>query len=468
MMTQLPRVTGAASIAAAIAARDTTATAVTTAALARIRVSQASLNAFTRVTETRALAEASAIDAACAAGRDVGPLAGVPYAVKNLFDLEGEVTVAGSKILRTAPAASADATAVGRLRAAGAVCLGALNMGEFAYDFVTENVHDGATRNPRDLTRSAGGSSGGSGAAVAAGLVAFALGTDTNGSIRVPASFCGVWGLKPTFGRLSRAGAFPFVASLDHIGPLAASVEDLALAYDAMQGPDSSDPACAMVEPERAAPHLERGASGVRVAVLGGYFAEGGDPAVHAAVKRVATALDASRRVELPSAAEARAAAFVITAAEGGRLHVNRLRERASDFDPATRDRLFAGAMLPAAWYLYAQRFRAWWRTRVLPVFEQADVLIAPATPVPATAIGQERMTIAGRELLVRPNLGLFTQPISFIGLPVVAAPVQGAAAHLPVAVQLIGRPWAEATLLRVARHLETTGVCAAPIASLP
>jgi AtzE family amidohydrolase len=467
MTTKTSDLAGAAAIAAAVNGRATPATAVTAAALARIRASAASLNAFTRVTEARAWAEASAVDATIAAGRDAGPLAGVPYAVKNLYDLEGEVTVAGSKILRGAPAATADATVVARLRAAGAVCLGALNMGEFAYDFVTENVHDGATRNPRDLARSAGGSSGGSGAAVAAGLVSFTLGTDTNGSIRVPASFCGVWGLKPTFGRLSRAGTFPFVASLDHVGPLAGSVRDLALAYDAMQGPDDRDPACAMRDQSPAMPDLEQGVNGVRVAVLDGYFAGGGDPSVHAAVDRVAAALGAERRVELPAVAEARAAAFVMTSTEGGRLHLDRLRDRAHDFDPATRDRLFAGAMLPAAWYLQAQRFRAWWRTSVLPVFEDADVLLAPATPVPATTIGQEWMTIGGRELLVRPNLGLFTQPISFIGLPVIAAPIQRASGSLPVAVQLIGRPWNEAVLLRVARHLETMGVCAAPIATV-
>src|SRR4029077_16029610 len=169
-------------------------------------------------------------------------LAGAPFAVKNLFDVEGLTTRAGSKINRDRPPAKADATVIARLEAAGGVLIGALNMGEFAYDFTGRNVHDGPSRNPHDLEHMTGGSSGGSAAAVAGGLVPVALGSDTNGSLRVPSSFCGLFGLKPTYGRLSRAGTFPFVASLDHVGPLARSTRDLALAYDVMQGYDPADP----------------------------------------------------------------------------------------------------------------------------------------------------------------------------------------------------------------------------------
>jgi aspartyl-tRNA(Asn)/glutamyl-tRNA(Gln) amidotransferase subunit A len=270
--------------------------------------------------------------------------------------------------------------------------------------------------------------------------------------------------LKSTYGRLSRAGTFPFVASLDHIGPFARSVADLASAYDALQGPDALDPVCTTRPSEHATPGLDSGVHGLRVAVLGGFFAAGGDPCAHAAVERVAAALDATRRVEWPAVESARAAAFVKTASEGGRVHLDRLRTRAADFDPSTRDRFLAGAMLPAAWYLHAQKFRAWWRDQIRAVFRDVDVLLAPATPVPATHIGQERMTIGGREVFVKANLGLFTQPVSFIGLPVVAAPIPSAAGPLPLAVQIIGAPWAEASLLRVARHLEQAGVCAAPV----
>ncbi|MDU6835101.1 MAG: amidase family protein, partial [Bradyrhizobium sp.] len=226
----------ASAIAAAVATRKLSAKEATEAALSRIAARDGVLNAFTDVTAERARAKAAEIDAAIAAGKSVGPLAGVPFAVKNLFDVEGLPTRAGSKINRDRAPAARDATLIARMEAAGAVLVGALNMGEYAYDFTGENVHDGPSRNPHDPTRMSGGSSGGSGSAVGGGLVPIALGSDTNGSIRVPSSFCGIFGLKPTYGRLSRARSFPFVMSLDHLGPFARSVEDLALAYDAMQG----------------------------------------------------------------------------------------------------------------------------------------------------------------------------------------------------------------------------------------
>ncbi len=456
----------ALEIAAAVHSRRLSARDVTERVLQRIRRRNPAINAFTAVTESRARAEADAVDAVVAAGGDPGPLAGAPYSVKNLFDLAGEVTVAGSKINRDLPPASRDATSVARLKAAGAICVGAVNMGEYAYDFTTENAHDGPTRNPHDLARSAGGSSGGSGACVAAGLVPFSLGTDTNGSIRVPSSFCGLWGLKPTYSRLSRAGGFLFVESLDTIGPLARSVADLAAIYDTLQGPDPRDPVCTPRPAEFTRDLLDQGLDGLRIGVLDGYFERGGVPAVHDAVQSVATALRATQRIELPVPELARAAAFLITASEAGNLHLSRLRQRAADFDPGGRDRFLAGALTPSGWYLQAQRFRAWWRERMRDLFSQIDVLIAPATPLAAPMLGQQTMTFNGRELPLRPNIGVFTQPITLIGLPVVAAPIPAAAGGLPVAVQLIAAPWREAVLLRVARALEKSGVCSAPIAA--
>ena len=458
----------ALELAAAVRSRRLTARAITEAALSRISSTHSRLNAFTAVTAERARREANAVDDAIEGGRDPGPLAGVPYGVKNLFDLAGVVTVAGSKINRDHPPATEDATAVDRLRRAGAVCIGALNMGEYAYDFVTENIHDGTTHNPRDLTRSAGGSSGGCGAAVAAGLVPFSLGTDTNGSIRVPSSFCGIWGLKPTYGRLSRAGTYPFVGSLDHIGPFANSVGDLAAVYDALQGPDPRDPACSSRSPDPASASLDEPLVSLRIGIATGYFEKHCPPQARSAVAAVASALGSFRRIDISDAActRARTAAFLITMAEGGQLHLPDLQKRAGDFDPPIRDRLLAGTLLPAAWYLQAQRYRTWWRDHLREVFRDVDVLLAPSTPVPATAIGQTTMTLEGLEMAVRPNLGIYTQPISFVGLPVVAAPVHSAG-PMPIGVQLIGAPWTEAMLLRVARQLENLGVCSAPVANL-
>jgi 1-carboxybiuret hydrolase len=453
----------AATLAADIRAGRRTAAEVLEAHLADIATRDRRFNAFTEITLDRARAEAAAVDAAVTAGQDPGPLAGVPVAVKNLFDLEGVVTLAGAKIERDSPPATADAFLVQRLRAAGAVVLGALNMDEYAYGFTTENAHFGPCHNPHDLTRIAGGSSGGSAAAVAGGLVPITLGSDTNGSIRVPASLCGIWGLKPTYGRLSRRGAFLFVGALDHLGPFARDVADLALAYNALQGDDPQDHAQQWrgLDPVS----LEGGAEGLRVGILDDHFARNGHAEAFAAVAVVADALGATRRVTLPDAAIGRAAAFLITMAEGGNLHLPNLRARPDDFDPGTRDRFLAGALLPATWVQQAQRVRAAYRARALALFEEVDILVAPATPYVAPLIGQEMIEVDGQPIPVRPNLGVYTQPISCIGLPVIAAPVVGAPTpgNLPIGVQLIAAPWAEGKLFRLAAHLERIGACAAP-----
>jgi aspartyl-tRNA(Asn)/glutamyl-tRNA(Gln) amidotransferase subunit A len=434
-------------------------------ALERIKSRNGALGAFTDVTATRALAKADAIDASQARGERLGPLAGAPFAVKNLFDVEGLPTRAGSKINRDRPPAKADATIIRRLEAAGAVLIGALNMGEYAYDFTGENAHDGPSRNPHDPERMTGGSSGGSAAALAGGLVPIALGSDTNGSIRVPSSLCGVFGLKPTYGRLSRVGVFPFVASLDHVGPLARSAADLALAYDAMLGRDEADPAQADMPAVPVSPALEQGANGLRIARLGGYFDGSADPGAIAAVDTLARALNAERTVELAHADAARSAAYLISMVEGAALHLDRLRTRRQDFDPDVGDRLIAGAMLPGVWAAQAQKFRRRFRDEALRLFREVDILLAPATPCRAPKLGQKTFVLRGREMLVRPNLGLLTQPISFIGLPVVAAPVWTPGERLPIGVQIIAAPWREDLALRVAAALECEGVVRAPVA---
>ena len=451
----------AAAIAQAVKNKALSALEATDAVLARIAARDKVLNAFTDVTAERARAKARALDADIAAGKPVGPLAGVPFAVKNLFDVQGLTTRAGSKINRDHAPASRDATLIERMEAAGAVLVGALNMGEYAYDFTGENIHDGNSCNPHDTSRMTGGSSGGSGGAVGGRLVPIALGSDTNGSIRVPASFCGVFGLKPTYGRLSRARSFPFVASLDHLGPLARSVEDLALGYDAMQGADADDAGCATRAVEPVSALLSQGIAGLRVAIAGGHFQQHLFPEAIEAVCRVAKALNATDVVDVPEAARARAAAYVITTTEGASLHLDRLRSRAGDFDPAVRDRLIAGAMVPAPLVDRAQKFRRWYRARVLELFRDVDVLIAPATPCVAPKIGQVNFVLDGVELPVRANIGIHTQPISFIGLPVVAVPVP--LAPMPIGVQLIAAPWREDLALRVAHALQQMGVAAAP-----
>jgi aspartyl-tRNA(Asn)/glutamyl-tRNA(Gln) amidotransferase subunit A len=455
--------------------RDATAIAdevrrqrISAVAVAKIALDQAvtadiRLNAFSALFRDAAFAAAAEIDRKIAQGIDPGPLAGVPIAVKNLFDIAGVTTLAGSKILADVPPAERDATVVARLKQAGAVVIGATHMDEFAYGFTTQNAHYGDTHNPHDLARSAGGSSGGSAAAVAARLVPIALGSDTNGSMRVPAAFCGIFGLKPTLRRLSRAGAFPFVHELDHVGPFARSVRDLALAYDLMQGPDETDSFCLQRPVEPAWPSLDQPVAGLRAAMLGGWFLEGAEPGVLASVARVAGALGTMREVTLTGVAEARAAAFCLTAGSGAALHLDALRTRPQDFDPATRDRFFAGALLPASIIDRVRRVRLAFRDELKAVFEDFDVLIAPATPCAAPRLDQTTLALGGRDLPLRPNIGIYTQPISFIGLPVVTVPVEGPEG-LPIGIQIIAPAWREDVALRVAAQLERDGVVSAPV----
>lgn len=451
----------AAEIAQAVSKGEVTASDIVRHTLTRIAQHDPPLKAFTHVIADRALAKATALDAAIKAGKPAGPLAGVPFAAKNLFDVTGLPTLAGSKINADDPPAIRDAELVERLERSGAVLVGTTNMSEYAYDFTGDNVHYGTSRNPHDLDRVSGGSSGGSGSAVAGGLVPLALGSDTSGSIRVPSSLCGIVGLKPTYGRLSRAGAFPLAASFDHVGPMARTSRDLALAYDAMQGPDPNDPVCAKRAAQLVTPQLDRGIAGLRIAVAGGYFSKGLFAEARTAVQRVADALDARDVFDQPETDRARAAAFVITAGEAAELHLERVRRRARDFDPAIRDRLLAAAMMPVPFITKAQKFRHWYRDRVLERFRDVDAIIAPATPCVAPNIGEEILVLDGNAISVRRNLGIYTQPISFIGLPVVVVPIP--LSPMPIGVQIVTAPWNEAIALRIAHHLEQIGVAHAP-----
>lgn len=444
----------AISIATAIRERQVSAVEITQATLERIKARDSKLNCFTAVTADLALRDARELDKDIAAGKNPGLLAGVPFAVKNLFDIAGLTTLAGAKINAENPPATQDATAVARLKAAGAILVGALNMDEYAYGFVTENSHYGATKNPHDLSRVTGGSSGGSAAAVAAGLVPITLGSDTNGSIRVPAALCGVYGLKPTYGRLSRAGVALFSSSFDHIGPFARSVRDIAAVFDVLQGSDNKDPVCTKRQPVNTLQAiLQQNIDGIRIAIAGDYFTQKAEPEALEAVQKVADALGVTEYVTIPEAHRARAAAFVITAAEGANLHLDKLRSRPQDFDPATRDRFLAGALIPSNWYIQAQRFRRWYRDKVREIFQNVDIILAPTTPISAPLIGQQTMVLDSEEILVRPHLGLFTQPLSFIGLPVLSIPIKRPNA-LPLGVQLIAAPYNEAIILQVAAKI--------------
>ena len=452
----------AVGMVAAVHRGTVDASALIGAALARIDATEGRINAFTATLTERALARAAALDRL---PLDAAlPLRGVPFAVKNLFDIDGLATLAGSKIEARSPAATRDAVLVRRLEAAGAVLVGALNMDEYAYGFTTENSHVGPTHNPHDLARSAGGSSGGSSAAVAGGQVPISLGSDTNGSIRVPASLCGVFGLKPTFGRLPRTNTYPFVSSLDHLGPFARYTADLSLVYDLMQGTDPDDPACARRPVAPTGPLLGRGLHGLRIAMLGGWFERMAGVEARTAVELVAKSLEVVDTVEWPLAEAARAAAFLITNAEGANLHLDDLRNQPHNFEPLSRDRFLAGALLPAHWVLQAQRVRHQAAREAAVLFERFDLLLAPATPIAAPLLGTEWIDLGGERLPARASLGLLTQPVSAVGLPIVTVPVWGAHPCLPIGVQLIAAPWREDVALRCAAVLEARGVARSPI----
>ena len=434
--------------------------------LARIAAANHRLNAFTDLVDRGWESRDGAAPARPAAeAGDALPLDGLTFAFKNLYDFAGLTTRAGSAILADNPPATEDAAAVASLIAAGAQPLGATNMDEFAFGFTTENSHAGPARNPHDLSRSAGGSSGGSAAAVAAGLADLALGTDTNGSIRVPASFCGVFGLKPTYGRLSRRGVFPFSTSLDPVGLFTRSAQQLAAGYDALQGRDPRDPMQADRPPE---PVGALQARPLRAAVLGGHFARYAGEAATDAVAAAAEALQAAGTAELPLASAARAAGALITYAEAGELHRERLKTGRHRVDPLIRYRLTAAAMTPAQWYLQAQRTRRLFKQQVDALFADYDLLIAPATPFPALTIGTETAELAGETIPARSAAGIMTQPLTPTGVPIAVAPLwPGKGQGLPVGVQLIARPWREADALTAAFMLEQAGIAKAPIAAI-
>ena len=451
----------AADIAASVSTGRVKASEVVNFFLAHTARQNPSLNAFTSVLTERASARAAQIDAQLARGECPGPMAGVPFAVKNLFDIRDLTTLAGSAINADYAPASEDALLIQRLEQQGAILIGALGMGEYAYDFTGENAHYGNCANPWNTTHMSGGSSSGSGTAVGGGLVPLALGSDTNGSIRVPASFCGIFGLKPTYGRLPRSGTYPFSDSLDHLGPMARNSRDLALAFDAMQGYSSSDHACADRKSLDTVGALSKGLGNLRIARAGGYFSLEEYPQAARAVDKVCQALDCTAEIELPGTLEGRSAAYLITNVEGSRLHLPRLRTRPQDFDPDTRDRFIAGAMLPASWYARAQQVRHWYAKKAGEVFSNVDIIIAAATPCVAPPMGEKTLTIRGEAQLLRPNLGYFTQPISAAGLPSCVVPTLDEESGLPIGVQIIAAPWREDLCLRVAHALEERGFAA-------
>jgi aspartyl-tRNA(Asn)/glutamyl-tRNA(Gln) amidotransferase subunit A len=445
-----------AELARLIRAREVSPVEVVQAHLDRIASLDGTLRAYITVVGDAALAAARAAEAALTSGEAPGPLHGVPVGLKDLYCTRGTRTTAGSKILADwVP--EEDATVVSRLVGAGAIVLGKLNMHEFAYGPEGVNPHYGSPWNPWDAAthRIAGGSSSGSGAAVATGLCAGALGSDTGGSIRIPASLCGISGLKPTYGRVSRAGVLPLAWSLDHVGPMARTAADCALMLGAMAGYDPRDPTTSVLPVPDYMAALTGAVKGVRIGLLGPFFMESaGDEqrrAIEQAVKTLEGLGAAVREASLDRAGLAAGASTAVIAVEAYAYHEPWIKTRAPEYGPDVRERLRLGAFITGAEYVNGQRARALLRDSVDAALAGLDVLVAPTTPVAATAVGASEVEIRGERQPVRGSLIRFTRPFNASGHPAASIPCGFTGDGLPIGLQIVGRPFDEATVLRVA-----------------
>jgi aspartyl-tRNA(Asn)/glutamyl-tRNA(Gln) amidotransferase subunit A len=448
---------GAREQARLIAARQISPSDLVRAHLERIARLDGRLKSFLAVFADEALTAAHAAEQALGSGQPRGLLHGVPVAVKDLYDVAGTPTTAGSRIAM--PPAARDCTVVTRLRAAGAIILGKLNLHEFAYGPTGINPHHGTPWNPWDAStqRIPGGSSSGSGVAVAAGLVPIGLGSDTGGSIRIPAACCGTVGLKPTYGRISKAGVFPLSYSLDHAGPLTRTVEDAALVLAVLAGHDPADPTSSRRPVTDYLAALATPVRGVRLGLLREFLADA-DPEVQAAI---GTAIDVLRslgctveEVTLPLARYAPSVSFAIQSAEAWAYHESALRRQAAEYGTDVRRRLLAGAFIPAAGYVKAQKARRQVRGEVAAALRRVDALLLPALPVaaPPLAALEGQGAVELRRILTRcTRLGNVT------GHPAVCLPCGFNREGLPLSLQIAGRAFDEATILRLAHAYEMT-----------
>jgi aspartyl-tRNA(Asn)/glutamyl-tRNA(Gln) amidotransferase subunit A len=448
--------TSMVDLARMIATKEVSPVEVVKAHLDRIAARDGELRAYITVCADAAQAAARAAEAALMADRLAGPLHGVPVALKDLVNTAGVRTTGGSKILADA-VPQADGTVAARLKAAGAILLGKLNMHEFAYGPEGINAHYGTSRNPWDpaTPRIPGGSSSGSGVAVAAGLAPGALGSDTGGSIRIPASLCGITGLKPTYGRVSRAGVLPLAWTMDHVGPMTRSAADCALMLRCLAGYDAADPTTSVLPTPDYGALLTGEVNGLRVGLLRAFFLDSAAPEIREAVERAATVLEGLGatvdEVVLPHMADIAAASSAIVASEALAYHAGWLRTRPGDYQPDVGTRLRLGAFVTGVQYVRAQQLRTVVREAVNEALARRDVLLAPSTPIAATPVGQSEVRFGGTTLDVRSALIRCTRPFNFSGHPACSVPCGLTADGLPVGMQFIGRAFDEATVLRAA-----------------
>ena len=438
-----------------IATKQVSPVEVVRAHLDRIAALDSKLRAFITVCADSALESARAAEADLMAGRVVGRLHGVPWAPKDLYSTRGVRTTGGSKILADS-VPSEDSTVVARLARAGTILLGKLNMHEFAYGPEGLNAHYGDARNPwsADTHRITGGSSSGSGAAVAAGLAPGSLGSDTGGSIRIPASLCGITGLKPTYGRVSRAGVLPLSWSMDHVGPMTRSARDCALMLSVIAGYDPADPTTSVLPVPDYGAALTGDVKGLRVGLLRAHFTDPAAADVRAAVEASAKQLEQAGavvdEVNLTQVIHVATGSAAIVASEALAYHAPWMRSRPQDYQPDVRERLRLGAFVSGAHYVRAQQIRALVTREVDEALARRDVLLAPATPLVAPVLGEREAALGDGPSDVRAALLRCTRPFNFSGHPACAAPCGFTPGGLPIGLQIVGRPFDETTVLRV------------------
>jgi aspartyl-tRNA(Asn)/glutamyl-tRNA(Gln) amidotransferase subunit A len=438
--------------AALLRARKTSSVELTRACIANIERLDGDLVAFISKTLDRALADAERADRDLAAGADRGAFQGIPVALKDLYDVKGDVTTAGSRIFASSVAA-ADSAVTERLRAASAVLLGKTNLHEWAFGVTNQNPHFGSAKNPWDPTRIPGGSSGGSAIAIATGMCFVSPGSDTGGSIRIPAALCGVAGIKPTYGRVSLRGAVPLSWSLDHSGPLARAVRDLAIALQALAGYDALDPVSADVPVDDYVARLEDGVKGVRILMPAGYFFQDIDPEIDEAVREAARVLASLGAIlsedTLPRTDQLKETQGAILAVDAATFHRDRMRERPGDFGADVLQRLRTGEARTAIETAQARRNQAEIRREWVRTLSRVDLILTPTTPIPAPQReGQDAVAAAMR-------LTANTAPFNFTGLPALSVPCGFTRQGLPIGLQLAAAPWRESLLLRAARAYE-------------
>jgi len=443
--------------AQALRKRSVSSAELTEAALKSIRELNPKFNAFITVMEDSVRAQAKAADAELSKGADRGPLHGIPIAVKDVFETRGVRTTCGSLLFKD-NVPTRDAAVVEKLAAAGAVTVGKTGMHELAYGVTSNNPHFGAVRNPRDPDRIPGGSSGGSGAAVASDMVFMAMGSDTGGSIRLPAAFCGTVGLKPTTGRVSRYGVMPLDFSLDHMGPLTRTVRDTAVTLQAIAGFDSRDDTSSREPLEEYLPAANCAIRGVRIGMPENFYFDRIDPDVEAAVRRagaVAESLGAHIiPVRVPDIAALNAVSRVILLAEASALMEKYIGNR-DQFGGDVLALLDQGRFVPATDYINAQRLRRMMQREFAQLWRRVDCLFTPTAPMAAPRIGDTTVQLGDHTEDVRLAATRLVRGINVLGLPALSMPCGADRRGLPVALQIVGRPFDEALVLRAAAALE-------------